>query len=931
MKRPREEESDDEIFERRRKVHKQEKDAKEEIEDLFEEASSENSVEERNEEIEGWGMSGGKAAGILLEIFGDGTEYLDVLEHYSKLYSHENTESQKEKEEKEPETLSQIDREEIASKVAEGLLKVAPSFPKKDIEEMAGNIVEDKSLVQVITESFHCLDEPRRHMLVLYAKKLAELYKEKDKVLEKVPKILDAKVKRVIACAHTLETMEEYTRLIQYVYTLQSGACTDSDRQMAADITQKIADVSIEHTEHGLENGEEQKIRTPPMDKHGSTEEKEIDTETRKERKGLLYNPWMFRTAVEVGMNISTIEIQGKGAPIEILASKIAEKDMFILESLKKRGVSYKISLNKEETVKRILEKLRGTAYTEEALREAIFYFIEKSSEDIIQGIKKELSQVAEEDVKILLFRKVVEILSVKPGKEDILGVWIDKGKIRYHKTDYKGASISSGIVQGIDGLNLDAHQGIIAITGKGYKLKQFMKYKNKMYIDASLLELIEETKDLPNLLCRIVRSPLVYAENVMKADKHLPALIPLQRQLHPSVAMGVFDYAVAYKKAEEHVTSSYSYVHLKKELLVFMKSGGDLEGLFIDRYAKCDEIRSTLKEASVPHTGWVEKDHPPVIENVLLKMAYGHCIKKIKNQTEIAGMTMIDQVDRFLIFNDTIEDELLSLQMQWMLSSGKKIYMDGKVMEGDITCINSSETHIRLENGISAVLEQKKREGLMNGQRLRVQIVEVDMMNSRAVVREEGAHDKSQLRAKSHWRVKALTGKEAFRMLRDKSFGSFVLRLSPKFPESVILSIRITESPEKCLCAHIRINEVGNGYEIEGKIFKTLEILLETYVVNYLKSLRRVIDHRKFTTEPVEAIKQRLIRSKQGSIKEKYALSISKTDPGNVSFIYMPRQDEATEILLRVVERGLYYNGEVYTKPDSFVDSLEREESSFS
>lgn len=930
MKRQREEDSEDEIFERRRKVHKQEKDAKDEIEDLFEEPSSENTVEEKPQEVERWGIKGAAAAGILLEIFGDGTDYLDVLEHYAKQYSYDNDEDKAEEPEEAPKTFSQIDKEEIISKVTEALLEIVPSFSKKDIETMVGNIVEDKSLVDVLTESFHCIDTEKNHMAVLHARKLVDLYKKKDSILAKLPKIVDKKVKTVISCAHTLKTEEEYTRLVQYVYSLQSAACTDEDRTMGADITQKIANVSTYYTDYAaVNNSDDQEIKTEVVDKKKSQEKEQIKTGDKKEMKGLLYNPWIFRTAVEVGMNISKIEIKGEGEPIEISANKIAETDMFILEFLKKRGVTYDIILNKEETIERILQKLEGSAYPEEALRDAITYFIKTSAKDVIYGIRKELGLISEECVKISLLKKVVETLSIKPGKEDILGVWLDRGKIRYHKTDYKGATLATGISQGIESLNLENHQGIIAITGKGYKLKLFMNYKNKMYIDESLLELIEETKALPELLCRIVRSPLGYAESVLKADKPLPHMVPLQGMLQNRIAMEIFEYAVAYKRAEEAITSEHSYTQLRKELLVFIKSGGGPEALSVERYAKCDEIRNAIKEVSVPHTGWAEVDSDPVIENWLLRKAYDYCIRKLRSQSDLTNISRIDQMERFLMFNNTTEEELLEMQVAWTLHSGTKITMSGKVLEGDIICINSSGTHIRLTNGISAALNHKGREGIVNGQRLQLKVVDVDMINSRVIVAEEGRENKSHLRAQSHWRVKTTSGKECVRILRDKSFGSFILRLSPKFPDSVILTIRITESPEKCLCAHIRINEVRGGYEIEGKIFKDIDTLVDVYIVNYLKSFRRVIRHRKFTTESMDAIKQRLIRSKQEDPREKFALSISKTHPGNVSFVYANAVNEAKEVLLHVVEKGLYLNGRIFPKPDDFINTFKKEVSS--
>ncbi|KAI5190576.1 hypothetical protein NEMIN01_1114 [Nematocida minor] len=921
MKRTREEESDDEIFERRRKVHRQDKDAKDEIEDLFEEVSSENTVEERSEEMDAWGISGGAAAGILLEIFGDGTDYLHVLEHYARQNSHEQKEKQEQEIAVKAEAFSTVDREEIVGKVTEALLETVSSFPKKEIEILVANIVDDKSLVKIISESFHCLDGPENHMVVLQAMRLVSLYREKDKILAQLPKTVDKRVKTVISCAHTLKTPEEYTQLIQYVYRLQSNVCADEDREMAAEVTQKIANVSIYHTDHAEIESDGQQMEKDLEDKKASLANEQIQTGP-VQQKGLLYNPWIFRMAVEVGMDISEIEIQGKET-VRVLANKIAHTDMYILQSLKRRGVSYRIILKKEETVEKIAQKLEGSVQSKERLRDAIAYFIEKSAEEVSRGIERELALISEEYVKISLFKKVEEMLSVKPGRESVVGVWLDKGRLRYHKTDHKGAVISSGIAHNKEGLDLSAHMGVIAMTGKGYKLKPFMKYKNKMYIDESLLSLMEETKDLSSLLCKIVRSPLPAAENVISAEKHLPIITPLQEMLQHQVAMSVFEYAVAYKRAEAQVCQTYDYVHLKRELLEFVKSGGDPAGVAVDRYSRCEEIRSAIKETAVPHTGWLRAENEPVIENGLFRKAYRHCINKLRNQSEVAGMGALDAREKFLIFNNTTEEELLSLQTSWSLFSGIKIAMEGRVLEGAISCINSNETHIRLANGVSAVLAQKAREGLVDGQRLLFRVVEVDMQQSRVIVQEERKDEKSLLRAHAHWRVKNMPAKAANRMLKDKSFGAFVLRASATHPDSIILTIRITEHPEKCYCSHIRIKEVKEGYELEGRLFKDIESIAETYVPNYLKTLKRVMGHRKFTTEPVESIKKRLVSSKQDNIADKYALSISKTSLGSVSFVYMRSREEAAEILLHVVEKGLYFSGKVYAKPDDFVNSF--------
>lgn len=916
MKRHREEESEDEVFERRRKVHRHEKDAKDEIEDLFEENSSEHTVEEKSEEIEGWGITGGAAAGVLLEIFGDGTDYLHVLEHYSKQHRHEEEPEEKSVPEK-VEIFSKIDKEEIVSKVTESLLESVFSFPKDSVEKMVAAIVDDYSLVDVISEFFHCLDTPQNHMAILQAKKLVSLYKDKERIFSQLPKIVDKNVKTVISCAHTLKTPEEYTRLVQYVYRLQSNACTAEDREMAANITQKITNVSIYYTDYAAVNSDDQIIKIETEEKEVKVVKEKIKPEVVR-KKGLLHNPWIFRTAVEVGMEISEIEIQGSET-VKILARTISNADMYLLQFLKNRGVSYRIILNIEETINRIAHKLDGSTHNEEDLKDAISYFIEKSAEDVCRGIEKELTLFAEEHIKIELFEKLSDILNVKAGKESIIAIWLDKGKIRYTKTEHKVGIVSNGIAQSRDELITESHTGIIALTGKGYKLKQFAKCKNKVYINEELLNAMGDLKDLSALLCKVVKNPVNAAENVLGREKKLPNVIFLQSMLRPDIAAGVFEYAVAYKRAEAQVYESSEYISLKKEVLEFLRSGGDPEVVLLDKHATCEGVRRAVKETAVPRTGWNRLGHDLAIENKIFKRAYRHCVNKLENISEVAGTRPMTKHEEFLVFNNATEEELLSLESSWTLSCGAKINMPGRVLEGTITGINQ-ETHVRLSNGVSAVLNGNIREGLVNGQKLQVRVLGLDILNYRAIVREERKDSSTLLRAQSHWRVKSISAKLANRILKDKSFGSYVLRVSSTHPDSLILTIRITENPEKCVCAHMRVREIRDGYELEGRLFKEIESITEVYIPNYLKSFKRVMEHRKFTTESVDSIKQRLVQTKHDRSHDKYALSISKTSPGCVSFIYLRNKEEAAEILLPVVEKGLHFDRRIYAKPEDFI-----------
>ncbi|KFG25958.1 uncharacterized protein NESG_01948 [Nematocida ausubeli] len=919
MKREREEESDDEIIERRRKVHKKDKDIKDEIEDLFEEISSDQTAENIPQANE-WRVTGSATAGALQEIFGDGTDYLYAMEYYTKKNEQEEKRHKEFKQPK-PEVFSKIDREEIISRVTESLMETNTSFPKHNIEAVVGNIVDNISLVDTVSESFHCLDSRNNHITLLEARRLVALYREKDKILAHLPKVLDKNIKTVISCAHMLKTPEEYTRLVRYVYRLQSNECTDADREIAANVTQKITNISMYYTEYAAVNSDDQQIRSDPEDKGTSHTASQKETKLKISReRGLLHNPWIYRAAVEIGMEISTVEIQGI-ENIKILASAISQEDMFLLNKLTKRGISYRIILNKEETVRRISQKLDGSAPMEEIV-EGLSYFIDKSADDISAGIEKELISFAEEYVKIELFKTLINILSIKPGKEDILSIWIDKGKTRYTKVNSKGTLISSGIVTPREDINISEHKGIVALTGCGYRLKPYTKGKYTVYIQEEVLSLVGGSKDMSVVMCNLIRNPLSALESLLSSDAPVPRLVLLQSMLPQDVPITVLQYAVAYKKAETQMHQSAEYSHLKKDVMEFLKGGGDPEAVIVDRYAECDVLRRAVKETAVSGAGWKCPETKPVLENILLRDVYTHCVNKMENIHVPVGLPDMSPDEAFLAFNRISEEDLLYLQTKWTLSCGVVISMPGMETEGIITGLRQ-ETHLRLDSGVSAVLSGKVRPGVVDGQRLSVTVLGLDMLQYRAIVQEK--QEKVGLRAHSNWRVKNVTAKAAGRMLRERPFGSYILRPSATHLDSLILTVRITEVPEKFLLSHIRVREVPSGYEVAGKVFGDLDGLVETYIPNYLRTFKRVMHHRKFTTEPVDAIKTRLLHAKAEDALDKYALSISKTAPGCVSFVYVRNKSEPTEVLLHVVEQGLYFDRKVYAKPEDFINMIKK------
>ncbi|KAH9385338.1 uncharacterized protein NEMAJ01_0234 [Nematocida major] len=896
MKREREEDSEDEVFERRRKVHKQEKDVKDEIEDLFEENSTEHSVEEKSEEINSWGITGGVAAGVLSKIFGDGTDYLQTLEYYSRQNVPEEAAQEDPKDA--GEDAKGVDQEDLVERVSEFLQETVSSIPRKSIEKIVAGFAGGRSLDEVVMESFYCLNSPQSHLAVLQARGLVCSYKERKKIVSHLPSTADENIKAVAACAHTLNTLEECTRLLQYVYGLQSKTCTDEDRKVAVKATHRMVYGAGESPDAAGTEGSSGKLN------------------------GLLYNPWIFRMAIEIGMEISEIEIVG-GASVKLLARMVSGADMYLLQNLRARGGSYRLIINKEETVKRIVEKLRGVC-SEGALKEAVFQFVEKLAEDICQGVEKELALFSEEHVKMELLGKALSILDMLPGKEPVLGLWADRGKFRYAKVDSREAVLASGVVQGRDALNLDEHRGIVAVSGKGYKLKQLARTENKAYIAEGVLRAMGEPKDFPVLLCKAVRNPLSAIEGLMGCEKEMPAIVPMQRMLKKNAAVEVLEYAAAYKKAEASVCASPEYAQMKKEVYEFVKSGGDPEIVLVDSCASCEEVRRAVKETVVPHTGWNRPINEPVIENKVYRKAYTQCVGRLEGISEVSSGKGLGKDEEFMLYNGISEEEFLCMQTSWSLSSGAKISMPGKVLGGTIVKAGQ-ETQIRLSNGVFAVLGEVAREGLVNGQELQVRVCGLDMLNYRAVVKEEKKGGENLLRAASHWRVKSVSAKMACRLLKDKKFGSYVLRVSSSHPDSLILTIRITENPDKFFCVHTRIKEIRNGYELEGRVFSDIESITETYIPNYLKTVRRIMEHRKFTTEPVEAIKQRLAQGKKKELSERCALSVCKTTPGCALFVCMMPGEEAQEVLLPITERGLYFDRKVYAKPEDFISAFEK------
>jgi len=1014
MKREHEEESEEEVFERRRKIQRKEEEVKEEIEDLFENRSEESAEEEKSEEeAEEWQvMRGNASAGVLLEIFGDGSDYLGVLESLARPLVHAPSEKKAEAEAKEAE----VNERDAVEKTCGYLREIFGSISEDKIEAAVKGIFEGKSRTEVLEGVYHCFEGAKECTLVMRGEELREEQRVKEKIRKRFPNTEDRRVKYVEESHGRLKTPEDYIRLFRYLGYLRT--CTEEEKEVAVRITERLTGREMQREAgkadgdavsggddnrggnggngvSGTDGGDNRagtdgsdgtdnravvsdNSTTPTNDKttpliHGVSAICELDGEVSSKRRtkegritqGHAVNPWLFNLAVHIGIEeAGRIRLSGETSQ-EISLRRVSRADILLLKALRKRGVSYVISVDKKKLAMRIIEKLQeggdrdaggyaggdvnicdrdgtgdgdervrvppGEPFSGEQIEVVVTQMVEQTEKDILRRIERELVLEAEELVKISLLEKLMSLFTLRSEKHRVKGVWLTSaGVFRYTVLDQKGAVVSSGAVQGKDEVfgsrteDESRKEEIWGMTGAGYKIKPYMKRKDVTYVREEILKMVKKSApgaDLSLSLVQFMRDPAGVFEQIVSMECAFPPLVPLENELPKEEISKIWKYAVDCEKSRRALLRSPEYQRLKKELYEYLKSGGSMHNVEAEKSSGIDAVRRSVKEAASPHTGWRDQKDDPVIQSPILRTAYKSCLNKLRGVSSRAEVEVTPR-EEFCVLNKISEEELLSIEKKWVLTSGVEISVPGRVMEGTIAYLKT-EAGIQLENGATGVmLKTQTKPAMQIGQRIEVEVVEIDWESGRVVVKEHKKKGDPELQALKNWRVKNVTAKGAVRLLSEKPIGSFVMRPSSTHKDSLILTVRMTEYPDECVCAHIRIKEHRQGYEIEGRLKKDLEEIVSTYVPSYTKHLKYVVAHKRFTMEPLTKIRKTVENGKSRGIF--YLFSVSRAVPGCISLVYSSA-GEIKEILPCVVEKGLFFEGNLFSRPEDLLWYLKK------
>lgn len=932
MKREREEESEEEVFERRRKVHKQEKTEKNEIEDLFEHSSAD--AEESSKEEHIWGMEEATHVGVLLEIFGDGTDYLHVLEAQSKL--------QKEREggqkEKEPEATKEkkIDTEKIIEATARRVMEGRCLFDRSVVVQIVEDVLNGKDTTESMKSIFHYMNTIEEMFQFMQIRSEVENVKKKEHIMSILP-IKTERAKIFTKYADYLKSANECSRLARYLHAIES--CTEEEVKIAITATELLL---------GIFNPQLQ-----PQPK----KQIEIDkpSNTSRSFNGLIGNPWFYSAAVEIAMDIGEIEIAAQEM-LKVQASRICSTDMLLLASLKERGLVYKTYVCKESLYKQIMKKINidvsnsdsninisnsninnsnadnktqinQTNQTNiEKIEKSVKLFIEASLSDICKGVERGLLQCAEKTVQLSLFKKLIEISFLQSKKLGVSAYWSIKGKIRHTKVDAEENVVASGVQDSLlsgqntpDNTSSSVSSDIFAVTGTGHKIKPYLKRQKKVFIPENMLLRCNASKDLSSALCFFIKHPCRALESIISSEGQLPCIVPFQGMLDTESVRKIWKFAVSCAKARNAFFSSPECLQLKRDFMTYLKAGGNIFSIEAPKYITIKEMRRQIRNTATPHTSWTAPTEEVILDNQILLFLYKQCVHKIEG-TSFIPSTPTDAREEFLAVYGIEEKMLRQIETKWQLASKTNIFLEGPVYEGAVTFIGA-EIQVKLRNGIYGTLQASKR-NLQIGQQSSFQIIEVDIQQKKVHLSEKSSE--SNPLVLTHWQIKKVSAKGAFRILKEKPFGAYIIRPSSTYKDSLVLSIRITEKMDECICSHIQIKEKEGKYEIEGRSVPSLDYIITEYLPNYLSSLKRVTLHRKFYSLSSERIKEDILLLSQ---KESfpYAFSLSKTSPGAVSFIYSPKAGETNEIFLQVCENGLFHKGYLFHRPQDFATYIKK------
>ncbi|KAI5181853.1 hypothetical protein NEOKW01_2010 [Nematocida sp. AWRm80] len=940
MKRCIDEESEEEVFERRRKVHRQETKAKDEIEDLFEEDHSSETLqteEDRSEETKSWGVNRTANAGIFYDIFGDGTDYNYVLEILSRPRQ-PAVQATEPVLEAGPEAFNKFNRHETVSRTAEYILESTPTFPKEEIERFINGIIDKVPTEDLLEEAYYCMDTPANCLVFLQAQLQVEQHKKKEKILQCLSKTVDKQLKIITVCAHTLKQPEEYSRLIRYIHLLQTPGYTEEEKELAAAVTQKLTNISSCYMDYAAVNNEETSAQTetPASSIPPTTKPKIFQTpRTLSKHKGLIGNPWLHSEAIEIGMDMAKISILTT-PPVQLAASKISHTDMLLLKALSKNNIKYTVTMDKDLLFTKLMTRLSDTQVDQEVLEKSVRQFIDRGVEEICRGVERDLLALGREAVKQELFSKVLQLLSIDLPKAPSTAFWLCKNRFKYTTLDSKKNVINSGYLQPTQDQYLKeesfmAKQEVHLFTGAGYKLKSILRRKDCLYVNSDLLAMLQE-KDLSKALAQFVSDPVDSFQYILDTDKPLPNLVFLQDALSETLVREVCTHALYCRQAELKAKASSEYISLRKDLQRYLESGGDICNIDIPPHSTYDAISTAIKETITPHTGWKDTKEDPVITNHILKNMYIQCIAKLRHSLQPLPYLPLTARDEFLVTNSISEQELFELEIKWTLSSGTEISIPSKVFECIVLHIGQ-EVQVRLSTGVTATLytPTKLRPQLQLGYRLFVTVQTIDIQHNRITVVLDQQQNKPicTLRAKEHPQVKTLSFKGSEKHLKNKPLGTYIIRLSSTYSDSIILTIKLTESTERCLCVHHRVKEASTGYEIESKHFKDIDSLITKYIPQYIRTLKAITAHPQFIREPPQQIEQMIAKKLSQNTAFPHFFSLSQSTAGGVlfQFAFSSSKPAIKQLLLYITSLGLFFNGKTYKTPADFIAYIKSKE----
>ncbi|KAI5193198.1 hypothetical protein NECID01_2175 [Nematocida sp. AWRm77] len=302
-------------------------------------------------------------------------------------------------------------------------------------------------------------------------------------------------------------------------------------------------------------------------------------------------------------------------------------------------------------------------------------------------------------------------------------------------------------------------------------------------------------------------------------------------------------------------------------------------------------------------------------VHSPILRMAYRGCMHRLKGLPFLPASLSVRE--EFLAAAGIAEAELFALETCWPLSSVCEISLPGKTMSATV-CKTYPECTVQLENRMFAALSLPGPggRGLFDvGQAMQVQVQSVDLAQQRVVVLPTEKSGERTLRALSDGRVKQVSAAGALRLLKEKPLGAYVLRLSATHKDSLVLTLRMTDYPDECICAHLRVKECADGYELCGAMYATLASVVSSFVPAYTKVLQRVHTHQRFSMCALEEIKEAAARRAVPC-----AFSVSRTAHGCISFVHASADPSSSpeEVLFFVTDRGLVHGGKIFPTPES-------------